>query len=129
MATNNPKRTLSDKPLSKKSAPKTVKLKEATSKQITVSILNKKYQVSCSPDEVPALKKSAVYLDQRMQEMQANSRVLTLDHLAVMAALNITNDLLTEAETAEKLAAQREKEVAKLAARVDEALQRLKSGA
>ncbi len=38
---------------------------------VTVSILDKEYQVSCQPDEVSALKQSASLLDQKMREMKS----------------------------------------------------------
>lgn len=67
----------------------------ATSETITVSIFDKDYPVSCPADEVQALRDSAFYLDQKMREIKKSGSVLGLDRLAVMAALNITNDLLS----------------------------------
>ena len=67
----------------------------ATSETITVSIFDKDYQVSCPTDEVQALRDSAFYLDQKMREIKKSGSVLGLDRLAVMAALNITNDFLS----------------------------------
>jgi len=67
----------------------------ATSETITVSIFDKDYQVSCPADEVQALRDSAFYLDQKMREIKKSGSVLGLDRLAVMAALNITNDFLS----------------------------------
>ena len=68
----------------------------ADSKTVRVSILDKDYQVSCEADEVAALQRSASFLDQKMREMKENSNVIGLDRLAVMAALNLTNDLLAQ---------------------------------
>ena len=65
-------------------------------KTVTVSILDKDYQVSCQAYEVPALQRSAEYLDKKMREMRENSNVFGLDRVAVMAALNLTNELLAE---------------------------------
>lgn len=67
----------------------------ATSETITVSIFDKDYQVSCPGNEVQALRDSAFYLDQKMREIKKAGSVLGLDRLAVMAALNITNDFLS----------------------------------
>ena len=67
----------------------------ATSETITVSIFDKDYQVSCPADEVQALRDSAFYLDQKMREIKKSGSVLGLDRLAVMTALNITNDFLS----------------------------------
>ena len=75
----------------------------ADSKTVRVSILDKDYQVSCLPEEVAALQKSAAFLDEKMREMKDNSNVIGLDRLAVMAALNLTNDLLAQSEKATQL--------------------------
>ena len=60
-----------------------------------MTIWYKDYQVSCPADEVQALRDSAFYLDQKMREIKKSGSVLGLDRLAVMAALNITNDFLS----------------------------------
>ena len=94
-------------------------------KTIKVRILDEVYQVNCSLDEVAALKQSAIYLDEKMQEMKGSSSALKLNRLTVMAALNITNDLLaTEAERKEQLATQDE-EISSLLGKLDTALNRL----
>ena len=105
-------------------------------KTVTVSILDKDYQVSCQANEVPALQRSAEYLDKKMREMRENSNVFGLDRVAVMAALNLTNELLAESEKADALGSQQVKmtnkivgqnaEIANLANKVDSALVRLK---
>lgn len=97
----------------------------ADSKTVSVSILDKEYQVACEAEEVSALQQSAMYLDQKMREMKDNSSVFGLDRLAVMAALNIANDLLAQTEKAEKLEAQ-QKEIETLNIKIDNALDRLK---
>jgi cell division protein ZapA len=109
----------------------------ADSKTVRVSILDKEYQVNCQANEVAALQRSAHYLDQKMREIKENSNVFGLDRLAVMAALNLTNDLLTESEKADQLDSKQaavsskldsqESEIANLNNKVDEALNRLKS--
>lgn len=62
---------------------------------VTVTILEKEYQVSCPEHEVEALSASARFLDQQMGEIRASGKVVGLDRIAVMAALNIANDYLT----------------------------------
>jgi len=63
---------------------------------VTVNILDRDYQVSCSPEEREALLNSAHYLNDRMREIKANGSVVGLERIAVMAALNITHELLQE---------------------------------
>jgi cell division protein ZapA len=66
---------------------------------VTVTILEKEYQVSCPEHEVEALSASARFLDQQMGEIRASGKVVGLDRIAVMAALNIANDYLNTEST------------------------------
>jgi cell division protein ZapA len=70
---------------------------EATeSKTVTVKILNRNYQINCPPDAEPELHQSAEYLNQKMLEIQAKARLVNAEHLAIMAALNITHELFAQ---------------------------------
>jgi len=62
--------------------------------QVSIRILDKEYQVSCPVDERTALLDSAEMLDQKMREIRDRSGAVGLDRIAVMAALNMANDLL-----------------------------------
>ena len=62
--------------------------------RISVNILDKDYEFACAPDEVDALKASAQHVDQQMQAIRSSGKVIGLDRVAVMAALNIANDYL-----------------------------------
>ena len=107
------------------------------SKTVRVSIFDKDYQVNCEGSEVAALKQSAQFLDQKMREMKENSNVFGLDRLAVMAALNLTNELLAQSEKATQLdskqtetssrLAEQQIEIQNLHYKVDSALNRLKA--
>ena len=61
---------------------------------VSVRILEKEYQVSCPADERTNLLDSADLLNQKMREIRDSGKVVGLDRIAVMAALNITNELL-----------------------------------
>ena len=61
---------------------------------VTVTILEKDYQVSCPEDEVEALTASARFLDKQMAEIRASGKVVGIDRIAVMAGLNIANEFL-----------------------------------
>ena len=99
-----------------------------SAKTVTVSILDKDYQVSCGPNEVSALLESAQYLDGKMREVKDGSNVLGLDRIAVMAALNIANEYLSEADKGQNLAAGQSRDLELLSRKVDSALNRLKQG-
>ena len=61
---------------------------------LTVYILDREYRVTCPPGEEEALKASAYHLNQRMQEIKNSGKVVGVDRIAVMVALNITHELL-----------------------------------
>jgi cell division protein ZapA len=65
---------------------------------VSVRILEKEYQVSCPADERTALLDSAEVLDAKMREIRDSGKVVGLERIAVMAALNMANDLLQASE-------------------------------
>ena len=61
---------------------------------VTVHILGKDYQVTCKVDERENLLKAAMKLDRRMCEIRTSSSVIGIDRIAVIAALNLADELL-----------------------------------
>ncbi len=61
---------------------------------VTVRILDKDYQVACPENEKAALLESAEYLNRRMKEIRDSGKVIGLDRMAVMVALNMSNELM-----------------------------------
>jgi cell division protein ZapA len=61
---------------------------------INVKILEKEYQISCPADERKSLVDSAEMLNLKMREIRDSGKVVGLDRIAVMAALNMANELL-----------------------------------
>lgn len=62
--------------------------------QVSVRILDKEYQVACPANERTDLLDSAEILNAKMKEIRDSGRITGLDRIAVMAALNMANDLL-----------------------------------
>jgi cell division protein ZapA len=61
---------------------------------VTIRILDKEYQIACSEEERHSLLDSARYLNERMKEIRNTGKVIGSERIAVIAALNITHDLL-----------------------------------
>ena len=61
---------------------------------VTVRILEKEYFVSCPQDERADLLDSAEYLNKKMREIRDTGKVVGADRIAVIAALNMANELL-----------------------------------
>ena len=61
---------------------------------VSVRILDKEYLVACPPEERTDLLDSAEVLNTKMREIRDSGSIVGLDRIAVMAALNMANDLL-----------------------------------
>jgi cell division protein ZapA len=89
---------------------------------VTVRILDKEFQVACPADQVDELTASARYLDSQMRAIRDTGKVLGIDRMAVMAALNISHDLLRLQQMQAADRRQAERKLADLHARLDRAL-------
>jgi len=65
---------------------------------VTVKILDKEYQVACPEEQHSELIVSARYLDKQMHTIRDSGKVIGLERIAVMAALNISHELLQASE-------------------------------
>lgn len=61
---------------------------------VTVKILEKEYQVACPEEQEADLTASAKYLDKQMRKIRDTGKVIGVERIAVMAALNISYELL-----------------------------------
>ncbi|AKO53804.1 cell division protein ZapA [Marinobacter psychrophilus] len=66
----------------------------STKSTFEVKILDKEYLVTCPEQEQEALLRSARHLDRKMREIRNSGKVFGTERIAVMAALNITNEML-----------------------------------
>jgi cell division protein ZapA len=69
-------------------------MSEAALARVSVRILEKEYQFACAVDERAALLDSAEFLNSEMKKIRDSGKVIGLDRIAVMAALNMANELL-----------------------------------
>jgi cell division protein ZapA len=61
---------------------------------LDVNILGRDYKVACKESERAELTEAVAYLDNRMREIRDGGKITGADRIAVMAALNITHELL-----------------------------------
>ncbi|MBK5929228.1 cell division protein ZapA [Halochromatium salexigens] len=66
---------------------------------VTIRILDKEYRIACAPEEQYGLINSAQLLDRRMREVRQNGRIIGADRIAVIAALNLIYELMSERDT------------------------------
>jgi cell division protein ZapA len=65
-----------------------------TVKNVDVSILDRQYRIACPDEERDSLMAAVDYLDKKMREIKDGGKIAGTDRIAVMAALNITHELL-----------------------------------
>lgn len=61
---------------------------------VNVTILGKEYQIACPEDEKEALIASARMVHKNMEKIRQTGKVVGVDRIAVMAALNIAHELI-----------------------------------
>ncbi len=66
----------------------------ATPKTLDVSIMGREFRVVCPPGQEKELLEAVVYLDRKMREIREQGKVVGVERIAVMAALNIAHELL-----------------------------------
>ena len=90
---------------------------------VNVKILDKEYQVSCKAEERADLLDSAELLNSKMREIRDTGKVTGLDRIAVMAALNMANELLRAQGHGESLETEATGRLQAMRERVESALQ------
>lgn len=93
---------------------------------VTVKILDKDYQIACPEGQEQALQQSAAYLDEKMATIRTTGKVLGVERIAVMAALNISHELLETGPQKPGSNKKATEQVAKLNNKIDEAMQRFR---
>jgi cell division protein ZapA len=65
-------------------------------------ILGSEYKIACPPEESEAVKKAALYLDEKLKEIKEASN-LDANKVAIITALNITNEYLKDSLKKQKI--------------------------
>ena len=91
---------------------------------VTVRIVDREYRVMCAPDQRRTLMESALFLDQQMREIRDSGKVSSMDKIAVMAALNLAEEVLRLRQQIHDRRDQVDSRVNALADRLDRALER-----
>jgi len=94
---------------------------------VTVKILDKEYQVACPEEQEAELVVSAKYLDKQMRSIRDSGKVIGLERIAVMAALNISYELLQASDQSGSMqSAPEATAVDRLSRKLDDALYHLR---
>jgi cell division protein ZapA len=90
--------------------------------RVSVRIMEKEYVVACPYDERSALLDAAEFLNARMREIRDSGKVVGLDRIAVMSALNLAHEFLKIKDRESKIESGAGTRVRALRERVESAL-------
>jgi len=92
--------------------------------RVSVRILDKEFMIACPYEQRSALLDSAQYLDTKMREVRDSGKVVGIDRIAVIAALNLANELLRLQSREQQLESELGSRVRTLRERIDGAVAR-----
>jgi len=67
----------------------------AEPKGLQINVMGREFRVACPENEQKGLLEAVDYLNRKMTEIRDHGKVIGLERIAIMAALNIANELLT----------------------------------
>lgn len=89
---------------------------------VSVTILDKKYQFACEPEQRNDLIEAARQLDERMSEIKDTGRLMSLERIALQAALNFSAELMQLRATEDYRQKNIDNRIRLLADQIDDAL-------
>ena len=67
----------------------------AEPKGLQIIVMGREFRVACPDNEQKGLLEAVDYLNKKMNEIRDNGKVIGLERIAIMAALNIAHELLS----------------------------------
>jgi cell division protein ZapA len=64
-------------------------------KGVEVNIMGREFTIACPPEEREGLLSAVSYLDKKMCDIRDAGKVVSVERIAMMAALNLAHELLT----------------------------------
>lgn len=77
---------------------------------LDITLLGKEYRVACPPEEHGALLDAAAYVDEKMHDIAEKTKSKISERIAVMAALNIAHEYLSQPKSPPETPLPNEKE-------------------
>lgn len=93
---------------------------------ITVTILGRDFQMVCKPNERQALLDAAQLVDDKMRAVRDAGKVVGMDRIAVLVALNLANDLINTNGSTESYANSMNQHIGKLCDKISHNLSHYK---
>jgi len=67
----------------------------ADPKGLQINVMGREFRVACPENEQKELLEAVEYLNKKMLEIRDHGKVIGIERIAIMAALNIAHELLT----------------------------------
>lgn len=67
----------------------------ADAKGLQINVMGREFRVACPENEQKELLEAVDYLNKKMSDIRDNGKVIGLERIAIMAALNIAHELLS----------------------------------
>jgi cell division protein ZapA len=67
----------------------------AEPKGLQINVMGRDFRVACPEDEQKGLLEAVDYLNRKMQEIRDQGKIIGLERIAIMAALNVAHELLS----------------------------------
>ena len=67
----------------------------ADPKALQINVMGREFRVACPENEQKELLEAVEYLNRKMDEIRDHGKVIGVERIAIMAALNIAHELLT----------------------------------
>jgi cell division protein ZapA len=63
-------------------------------KTLNINIMGRDFSIACPASEEEEIQLAAAYLDKKIQEIKAEGKIVDTERIAIIAALNVTHELL-----------------------------------
>ena len=67
----------------------------ADPKALQINVMGREFRIACPENEQKELLEAVDYLNRKMDEIRDHGKVIGVERIAIMAALNIAHELLT----------------------------------
>ncbi len=64
-------------------------------KAVDVNIMGREFTVSCTDEDRPGLVNAVNFLDKKMRDIRDSGKIIGVERIAIMAALNLAHELLS----------------------------------
>jgi cell division protein ZapA len=89
-----------------------------------VEILGKPYPIRCPESELQSLQEAADYLNRKMAEIQESGKVINLERIAIITALNIAHQFLQMDQQKDTLMSKINQRISTLQDKLDTAIKK-----